>query len=53
MKPFMEYAHQMLSKPLYSSDESDLDDLEPISSTDKLINGVVVTKSGESLLYFC
>jgi hypothetical protein len=44
MKPFMEYAQVMLSKPLYSSDESEFE--EAISSTDKVINGVVLSRTG-------
>jgi hypothetical protein len=44
MKPFIEYTQAMLSKPLYSSDESELE--EAISSTDKIINGVVLSRTG-------
>lgn len=54
MGPFMQYAHDVLSRPLTCSSESEDDESLPPpdelqDSTDKLIHGVLATKSGEYL----
>lgn len=49
MRPFMTYAQAMLSRPLTSSDDSDSDvNAEVICPGDKAINGIVVSRNGNS-----
>lgn len=49
LQPFLTYAQELISRPLSSSEDSDIeDDSEVISPGDKILNGIYTSKCGKS-----